>query len=174
MAVKCESCHEREATIHITKNSGFNQREYFLCEQCANESFSNQYTSFQDESFNIHQLLKSLSQNPKPSHQESQVKQCATCGSTIDSILQKGKFGCSECYKTFGDEALDIVTRVQLHQHAHVGKVPKRSQAHIEVKKKLEALNFKLSELVEAQEFEEAAIVRDEIKALKLAGESNG
>lgn len=170
--MKCESCHEREATIHITKNSGFNQREYFLCEQCANESFSAQYSSFQDESFNIHQLLKSLS-HQKLSPEESQIEQCKTCGSTIESILQNGKFGCPDCYQTFPEEVADIISRVQLHQHAHVGKVPNKSLAHIEVKKQIEQLENQLSELVEAQEFEEAAVVRDEIKTLKSAGDSN-
>ncbi|MFD2830478.1 UvrB/UvrC motif-containing protein [Corticicoccus populi] len=169
--MKCELCGEREASIHISKNSGFNQREQFLCEQCANESFSSQYSSFSDESFNIHQLLQSLSQHQKLTRRESETKRCATCGSTIESILKKGRFGCSECYTTFSDEALNIVNRVQLHQNSHVGRVPKKSRAHLEVKKQIETLKVKLSELVEAQNFEEAVVVRDEIKALESAGE---
>lgn len=168
--MKCEICGEREATIHISKNSGFNQREQFLCEQCANESFSNQYSGFSDESFNIHQLLKSLSQQEKTRREETEAKRCRTCASTVDSILKNGKFGCPDCYTEFMSEASDIITRVQLHQNHHVGKVPKKSKAHLEVKKQIETLKEKLDGLVERQEFEEAVIVRDEIKALESAG----
>lgn len=171
--MKCENCHEREATMHITTGKGFSKKEQFLCEQCADESFSTQYSSFSDDSFNIHQLLKSLAHHKNITEQEQSAERCDTCGSTIETILQNGKFGCSECYESFGDKVQEIVTRVQHHQHAHVGKVPTRSAEHLKVKRQLDGLKHKLNELVDEQEFEEAAVVRDEIKAIETAGDHN-
>ncbi|WP_020006462.1 UvrB/UvrC motif-containing protein [Salinicoccus albus] len=170
--MKCESCNEREATIHISKGSGLGKTERFLCEQCANASFEDEF-SYPDDSFNIHQLLKSLSQQ-QPKRQERKRQQCETCGSTIESIVHNGKFGCPDCYRTFDRQVPEIITRVQSHQTEHVGKVPKKSQSQIKVKRELEQLKGKLSALVESQEFEQAAVVRDEIKALEEAGGRNG
>ncbi len=169
----CESCQENEATVHITTGSGLNKTERYLCEACANKSFSSQFSSFSDDSFNIHQLLQSLSaQQPFSSHKQ-QKKHCENCGSTIESILKKGKFGCAGCYETFSEKSNEIITKVQLYQTEHIGKIPQKSSAYIKVKKEIEQLRANLSELVEEQAFEEAAVVRDQIKSLE-AGDGNG
>ncbi len=169
----CESCQENEATVHITTGSGLNKTERYLCETCANKSFSNQFTSFSDDSFNIHQLLQSLSAQQAVETSKKQQKHCETCGSTIESILKKGKFGCADCYGTFSAKSSEIITKVQLYQTQHAGKVPEKSSAYLKMKKEIESLKEKLSGLVEHQEFEEAAVVRDQIKSLE-AGEGNG
>lgn len=169
--MKCESCNEREATIHVSKGSGLARTDRFLCEQCANASFENDF-SYPDDSFNIHQLLKSLSQQ-QSNRQQRSSQHCETCGSTMESVVHNGKFGCPDCYRTFDRQVPEIITRVQSHQTEHVGKVPKKSQPQIKMKRELEKLKSRLSALVESQEFEEAAVVRDEIKALEEAGGKN-
>ena len=170
--MKCESCNEREATIHVSKGNGLEKSERFLCEQCANASFENDF-SYPDDSFNIHQLLKSLSQQ-QSIQQKRRLKKCETCGSTLETIVQNGKFGCPDCYSTFEGQVPSIVTRVQAHQTEHVGRVPKKAQSHLKVKKQIDKLKGRLSELVETQEFEEAAVIRDEIRALEEVGDTDG
>lgn len=167
--MKCESCNVREATIHITKGSGLDKSEKLLCEQCANASFESDF-SYPDDSFNIHQLLKSLSQQQSMHQMERRRKQCETCGSTIDTIVKNGKFGCPDCYTAFDGQVPEIITRVQANQTEHTGKVPKKSRSEIKMKKQIENLKTKLSGLIDSQEFEEAAVVRDEIKELEKAG----
>lgn len=49
-----------------------------------------------------------------------------------------------------------------------------KARAQLKTKKQLEQLKGELAKLVEAQEFEEAAVVRDEIKALEQAGDDDG
>lgn len=171
--MKCESCNAREATIHITKGSGLDKAEKYLCEECANASFESDF-SYPDDSFNIHQLLKSLSQQQSMQHKQKTQKECGTCGSTIETIVKNGKFGCPDCYTTFDSKVPEIIMRVQAHQTEHTGKVPKKSRSQIKVKKQIETLKNKLSELIESQEFEEAAVVRDEIRELEKAGGMDG
>lgn len=169
----CESCQENEATVHITTGSGLNKTERYLCEVCANKSFSNQFANFPDDSFNIHQLLQSLSAQQPAGTGMKQKRHCDTCGSTVEAILNSGKFGCADCYNTFSGKSSEIITKVQLYQTEHVGKVPEKSSAYLKVKKEIESLREKLAELVEHQEFEEAAVVRDQIKSLE-AGDGSG
>src|SRR5699024_3851037 len=100
--------------------------------------------------------------------------ECKTCGSTIDTIVKKGKFGCPDCYTAFDRQVPEIITRVQAHQTEHISKVPKKSRSQIKVRKQIEKMNKKLAELIESQEFEGAAVVRDEIRELEKAGGMHG
>ena len=76
-------------------------------------------------------------------------------------------FGCANCYATFKDDIVDIVRRVQGGQFEHVGKTPRSSHKKLAIKKQIEEKTKYLNVLIDEQNFEEAAIVRDEIKALK-------
>ncbi|MEJ7542988.1 UvrB/UvrC motif-containing protein, partial [Staphylococcus intermedius] len=62
---------------------------------------------------------------------------------------------------------IDIVRRVQGGQFEHVGKTPQSSHKKLAIKKQIEEKTKYLNKLIEEQNFEEAAVIRDEIKALK-------
>lgn len=171
--MKCENCHVNEAIIHITKGSGFEKFDKYLCESCANESFKGEISQL-DEPFNIHELLKSLSNYQRGNYSERRVKRCETCGSTLDNIIQHAKFGCGDCYSTFNGPAKEMIMRVQSNQSEHVGKVPEKSMAHMKTKKELERLKKRLDELVSEQAFEDAVIVRDKIKELEAGDGHEG
>lgn len=53
----------------------------------------------------------------------------------------------------------------------HIGKVPAEVERAEGVQNEISRLQEKLAKLVKNEEFEEAAVVRDEIKALKAGGE---
>ncbi|MBI5975632.1 UvrB/UvrC motif-containing protein [Staphylococcus canis] len=94
-------------------------------------------------------------------------KRCPTCQMTLRDIAHVGKFGCHDCYQTFKDDVYDIVRRVQGGHTEHSGKCPKSSQHKRALKKQIEEKRARLETLVSQQEFEQAAVVRDEIKALE-------
>ena len=98
-------------------------------------------------------------------------KKCPTCQMTLKDIAHVGKFGCADCYATFKEDIIDIVQRVQGGQFEHVGKTPQSSYKKLAIKKQIEEKSKYLNKLIDGQEFEEAAIVRDEIKALKSESE---
>ncbi|GGB11295.1 hypothetical protein ERX37_10245 [Macrococcus hajekii] len=122
---------------------------------------------YNDEEFTMNQLLKHLLR-------EEQVEPvCPNCGLALREALHIGKFGCHTCYETFSDYVPQIVERVQAGNQNHIGQAPLKSAEKIQRKKRIEALELKLQSLVDEQAFEEAVIVRDEIKALKESGESD-
>ncbi|TDM00902.1 UvrB/UvrC motif-containing protein [Macrococcus carouselicus] len=122
---------------------------------------------YNDDEFTMNQLLKHLLR------EEQTEPVCPDCGLTLREALHIGKFGCHTCYSTFSEYVPQIVERVQAGNHKHVGQAPLKSAEKIQRKKRIEELGVKLQELVEEQAFEEAVIVRDEIKALKERGESD-
>ncbi|REI04311.1 excinuclease ABC subunit B [Staphylococcus felis] len=98
-------------------------------------------------------------------------KRCPTCQMTLKDIAHVGKFGCHDCYQTFKDDVYDIVRRVQGGHTEHSGKCPKSSQQKRALKKQIDEKRARLDVLVSQQEFEQAAVVRDEIKALEQQSE---
>lgn len=99
------------------------------------------------------------------------------CGWTSENLRKTGRLGCQECYKLFR-EYLDPIIKNMHKDSIHVGKKPpvkgkkggRANQEQAEAQKimyKLLELQKKLDALVQREEYEEAAKVRDEIIKLK-------
>lgn len=89
----------------------------------------------------------------------------------FEEFLKTNRVGCPECYSAFEAQLVPIIGRVQNGYKKHVGKVPAEVERAEGVQNEISRLQEKLAQLVENEEFEEAAVVRDEIKALKAGGE---
>jgi len=60
----------------------------------------------------------------------------------------------------------------RIHGHAkHTGKVPARAGKAVRFRKELESLRDELRTMIEAEEYEKAALVRDRIRDLEKAAE---
>ncbi|OEF96384.1 hypothetical protein BHF71_04325 [Vulcanibacillus modesticaldus] len=165
----CENCGKRPATLHFTKIINGQKNEYHLCEQCAKEK--GEIFSSSSESFPFHHLLSGLlnfdqmvEEHPLYTNPESQ--RCETCGLTFSQFKKMGKFGCSDCYKYFELQLEPIFRRIHGNSQ-HIGKVPLRSGKSIKLKKELSQLKAILQQKIALEEFEEAAKLRDKIRALE-------
>ena len=91
---------------------------------------------------------------------------CPSCGMTYDELRRTGKFGCSSCYDAF--ESYITGSLKSIHgDNVHKGKVPKRNGGPLLKKHELEDLKRRLVDAIAKEEFEEAAVLRDRIKALE-------
>ncbi len=101
---------------------------------------------------------------------------CEGCKTTYDEFLQRGRFGCSQCYKSFSSELARTLKGIQ-GAEAHTGKRPKgyASQADSIFKdmSEEERLSFELQKAIEKEEYEEAARLRDLIRSLKKEETNN-
>ncbi|MCC5910777.1 MAG: UvrB/UvrC motif-containing protein [Clostridiaceae bacterium] len=161
----CQQCNERKATVHMTKILQGKKEEIHLCEQCAQEKETLNF----ENSFSIHNFLAGLLDgttgtpfNP----QYAKEIQCSECGHSYDRFKQVGKLNCSQCYQQFKQKLIPLIRKVQGNVR-HTGKVPKRAGGIIQLKRELKDLRSRLAAAVEEQEFERAAELRDEIKALE-------
>ncbi len=94
------------------------------------------------------------------------INRCPKCNITLDHFKKTGLLGCSYCYTHFEEYLAQNIRRVQ-GGVKHVGKVPKSASVEVRSKIKIDDLQIKLKELIEKEEFEEAAKIRDEIKTVK-------
>ncbi len=147
-----------------------------ICEQCAKEN-SDSYSMNENSGFSIHNLLSGLlnldssftnsSEAQLFKQQPEQVLRCKKCHMTFSEFRKTGRFGCSECYKTFHSYITPILRKVHSGNTVHAGKIPKRIGGNLHVRRQIETLKKELSELIQQEEFEKAATIRDQIRSLE-------
>lgn len=156
----CEKCGKNPATTHVKTVVNGVMHEKNLCAYCAAKEG---YGSFGHLSL-ANMLASMLGDGLQTGHLDS--KRCPCCGSLFSDIVESGRVGCSECYDTFREELLPSLQR--LHGNTvHVGKKPEVAENIPTRETRLKALKEKLSKAVAAEEFEEAAKIRDEIRLME-------
>ena len=116
---------------------------------------------------NIDRLtFASLFDHSKFAQKITQPKACPVCRLTLEDFRQINQFGCSECYTTFRSEIEPLLRR--LHgSSSHEGKIPARSYADLSVERQIKLLREKLQQMISVENYEEAARIRDQIRALE-------
>ena len=161
----CQKCGKNVATTHIKTVINSKVTEQNLCGYCAAK-----YGYSALSSSSITGLLSSMLGQTLKDKNTIDQRNCSCCGSTFANIAETGKVGCAECYKVFEGELLPYLKRIHGSVN-HTGKTPGSKELVVtEVKDSVSELKIKLAELVASEKYEEAAIVRDEIK--KLEGEN--
>ncbi|MCA1321942.1 UvrB/UvrC motif-containing protein [Bacillus tianshenii] len=169
----CQECKERPATLHVTKVINGEKSEVHICEQCAQEK-GNMSMFTGGSGFSLNNLIAGLLNseqvisNKKPEEfKENKVLQCERCKMTFAQFTKIGRFGCSECYRTFEDKMQPILKRFHSGNTMHAGKIPKRIGGSMHVRKEIDTLKEELKELILQEEFESAANIRDKIRELE-------
>lgn len=156
----CDKCKKNKANLHFTKVINGKKEELNLCDKCALE---NQELGF-DNPFSIHKLFTGFFNNIDEVNIGDDIR-CSNCNLSFNQFKRVGKLGCSSCYDEFKEYLNPIIKGVQGHLK-HRGKIPKRIDSNISLKREVEVLNEKLVEAVKKEDFEEAVLLRDRIKQI--------
>ncbi len=157
----CCVCKEKPATVHLTQIVGEKMQKLDLCEDCAKAKGVNDPTSFA-----MADLMLGLgaSQELDPTAGALEIK-CPRCGFSQADFKKSGRLGCPECYQTFADGLAGLLKTMHKGTR-HIGKTPEALRKSRETGDRLKLLQKKLNKAVETEDFELAAQLRDEIKAL--------
>jgi len=155
----CCVCKEKEATVHYTQIAGDKIQKVDLCEACAKSKGVNDPMGF-----SLADLLLGLgaSQEIEQAAGGSELK-CPRCGFTQADFKKAGRLGCPECYQTFSEALGGLLKTMHKGTH-HVGKVPETFKQSRDLSDRVKELQEKLNKAITAEDFEEAALLRDEIK----------
>lgn len=169
----CQECNQRPATLHFTKIINGEKTEFHLCDLCAHEK-GEMFLLNGAPGFSINNLLSGLlniepkfTPSPHNAFQPQDILQCNECSMTFQEFMKLGRFGCSNCYETFKEQLIPLLKRVHSGNTNHRGKIPKRIGGSIQLRKTIEDLKQAIKDLIENEEFEKAAEVRDEIRSLE-------
>ncbi|GHV18050.1 hypothetical protein FACS189425_05730 [Clostridia bacterium] len=97
---------------------------------------------------------------------ERRSEACPLCGTTARAIRETGRLGCSRCYEHF--EFGDYLQKLS-GQTAHRGKIPASAGAEVRAKRRASEIKDEMAAAVKEQNFERAAVLRDELKALEVS-----
>jgi len=176
--MQCDKCKTNPASVHIQQFVNGQKADLHLCQDCAFKfdnpemlvSLENIFKGFLDQ-LNTKYTGASIMGHPimgatmgKPPVVRP-AKACSRCKMTFHKFKSGGRLGCDMCYTSFAEEVELLLKSVQ-GSTRHEGKCPRRMGAGIMSKRQVVTLREQLKKAIEEENFEEAARLRDEIRAL--------
>ena len=155
----CSKCKANTATFFYTQSINGKESSVALCQSCAENSGLS--------AGGVAPLFSSFFGNTARGTKTSQItdKKCSLCALTFNDILSMGKVGCPECYNTFKNELKNTIRSI--HGSAkHTGLSPEGEKTPVTLSEE-DKLRNELNEAIRTENYEEAAALRDKIKALK-------
>ncbi|WP_276788479.1 UvrB/UvrC motif-containing protein [Veillonella magna] len=168
----CDECKKKEATVHMTSVINNKKTESHLCADCAAKhgGSGSPFGTFGfggsifDNDFFTNDFFTNAVYPDGMLGRRGQT--CSGCGMTFADFNRTGKFGCDRCYETFAGEIDPLVKRLQ-GSLDYEGRVPGRGTGVFKTKHQIKRLRQELTKAIQAEHFEEAAKLRDEIKVLE-------
>lgn len=166
----CQACGSRPAVVHLNELRDGQRSHRWLCEQCAanrqdgdaadpgggggfgadqgSPGGDPNFTSFLSQMFET------------PAGGGSGADSCPACGFTLNLLGKTNRLGCPACYDAFRRPLQPLLAR--LHRHSsHLGKRPWRTGGSLTPEGELARHRVALEKAIVAEQFEEAARLRD-------------
>lgn len=164
--MKCHYC-DQAATVHLTDIVGGQKKERHLCEECAEKQ-----KLLKQQDLNLPAILQALiGQHIGTLTDELSRLTCPSCGIKYMEFRAAGRLGCPQDYEVFRSGLAPLLQRIH-RAGKHVGKAPRHRGPDPATYSELIALRRELKTAVEAEQFEEAARLRDLIRAKEATDES--
>ncbi|MBQ6991910.1 MAG: UvrB/UvrC motif-containing protein [Clostridia bacterium] len=171
----CQNCNKREANVKYTQIINGEKQEMILCEECSEKLGINNisfdmpinFANFFDDILN-----DDYGNDFLPLMKNTNVLKCNSCGMTYEDFLNKGKFGCGNCYENFTKKIEPILKRIH-GDTKHTGRKCKSCNNEmkevVKTKKEIKEdkiinLQAELKKAIQEERYEDAAKIRDEIK----------
>ena len=160
----CQICKQKQAIVHFTRIINGQKVVKYVCEQCAREN--------NEIKINLHKLLSGImgvDVAKEIQNEPDAAVKCTVCGMTAAEFKKTGMLGCTDCYKTFG-KSIELLLK-RIHGNAkHHGKIPLKMVKKINEARNLLQLKEELQKCIREENYEQAAVLRDEIREKEKMG----
>jgi protein arginine kinase activator len=164
--VKCQFC-SNPATVHLTDIVEGQKNELHLCHSCAESK-----QLIKQQELNLPAILQTLiGQHVGAQTDELARLTCPACGIKYMEFRAQGRLGCSHDYDAFRVGLEPLLLRIH-RATRHVGKAPKHQGPSPGRAAQLVELRRQLQSAVEAEQYEEAARIRDLLRKKEATDES--
>jgi len=154
---KCDKC-DKPASVYLTEIIDGQKIQKHLCEECAAGEGITVKTNVP-----ISQLLEEFVLQSAGGPQLAELK-CDVCGITFKEFRQQGLLGCPHDYEVFARPLEGLLHRAQEGAMQHIGKTPAQAGGDVARQTSILRLRAELRQAVEAEDYERAAALRDQIK----------
>ena len=168
MKSKCDQC-SRPATHHSVEIINGQKIEKHLCDiHAAEEGLSVKavHTPI-NELLNNFVKLHSGGDTEPDSETTTSKNTCDQCGLTFKQFREDSLLGCPHCYRAFEQKLGPLLERAHEGGTHHIGKVPHRAGVGEQRQMALQRLRRQLDDAVEAEDYELAARLRDEVHEME-------
>lgn len=173
----CEECGVNEACYTISVMMGGQVTQRHLCADCMAKMNMNLAAG------NIKHLLSSIlsaltggeaeQENAKAEIPPEKDVVCPRCNTTLSQFTRSGRLGCPGCYQAFREQLNTMLQ--QIHGRVqHAGRKPIDDEAAQRRRSLYERLNRQLEQAVAVEDFETAAVLRDQLRQLNAAEGGEG
>lgn len=179
--MQCDYC-DNKATVFFTQIIDGNSEKSCLCEECAtqhgvidpdgfllgnvdpaSEAGSKGTGKGSPIEVPMAGVTIELPTNIAPTPKNSGI--CPGCGFAFDDLKKTGRLGCSQCYQFFRNEIRHNLGGMHKGT-SHTGRVPKGMLEAFEQRQHLEQLEQEMEQAIDAENYEKAAALRDQIGQL--------
>jgi protein arginine kinase activator len=159
----CQKCHKNLASVRYAEVVDGRVTEQQLCPTCM-ATQDTEETGFALTSPGV-RMRTATAQDVAAEALRTQ-RACPTCGTLLRVVLDEGAVGCSGCYTAFGDEIESILEG--LHASLiHKGKTLRHDDERAKMRAELQTKRALLRSMLRAENYEEAARLRDTIRDLE-------
>lgn len=163
----CDECGQNEACYTVSVMMGGQVTQRHLCADCMAKMNMNLAAG------NVKQLLSAIMSAltgdaeeeaaPVVDPQEDVV--CERCNTRLSQFTKSGKLGCPYCYTAFREQLTPMLQ--QIHGRVqHAGRKPIEDEAAQRRRAVYDRLTRQLEQAVAVEDFETAAILRDQLRHL--------
>lgn len=161
----CDECGIRPAAFHLAIIENGEKREKNLCGAC----MTNMKTYFPSIDFTgfaglLSGLIEAANQMGEDPEGDDDLV-CLNCGMHYEAFRKGGLLGCAHCYSAFQEPLNKILQRIHGHTR-HSGRVPSGLSPVLNIDRSIDVLREQLKKAISTEAYEEAAKLRDEIRAL--------
>ncbi len=163
----CEECGVNEACYTISVMMGGQITQRHLCADCMAKMNMNLAAG------NVKHLLSAImsaitgagEEETAPAVAPEDDVLCERCNTTLSQFTKSGKLGCPYCYTAFREQLTPMLQ--QIHGRVqHAGRKPIDDEAAQRRRAVYDRLTRQLEQAVAMEDFETAAVLRDQLKHL--------
>jgi protein arginine kinase activator len=172
--IPCDKCRERPAEVKVTEVDKHGKSvEHWLCVECARSrgvvaGDNAQPAAGRQGPQPAAEILRELKDKVRVTDRKLV---CPNCKMTFNEFKASGRLGCARCYEAFAEQLLPVIKRI--HGAAkHTGRRPNPDGSAAAQGFEIQRLRRELSAAIEAENYEQAAAVRDRIRRQGGEGEA--
>ena len=174
----CQACNTRPALVEFVQVTGNERREMSLCRECAlSIGMRSQVEAFQ-------RLSQLLMQQPAMTEITDDMRaalgtSCRRCGLVFEEFVKTGLLGCPECYSEFHDLLKPVLRRLhgvtrksgKKKTEPVASAAPRTRTSEPDAASEMtgdsrEHLEMQLNLALLEENYERAAVIRDQLKKL--------
>lgn len=163
----CEECGIRPAKFHLMTITNDERTERNLCAVCM-AKYQKQLPGidFSNLAGILNGILdKTIGKQAEPVDDGMGDVTCEQCGMTYAEFQKCGMLGCAGCYKTFKTPLDALLQRIHGNTQ-HAGRIPGSVRSGVSIRMNIDRLKQRLQKAIAEEEYEQAAKLRDSIRAL--------